>query len=848
MYPDRHSNMSTTLTPTAAASAAIKPATSQAAIAEPDSWAVATASGNVLRLPPSMRSLTTYVLLEQERWFEPEMSLLPLLLQPGDNALDIGANHGLYTLEIARCTGHGRVWAFEPTSVPRSRLQLSVFEAGLDARVVVVDAALADSDGEASFAVHDNSELNSREGVGARRERVRLTTLDGYLQAHAADARVAFVKLDAEGDELRVLAGGQRFFAQQSPVVLFEYKHGRLVNDALLQAWGQLGFELFRWSAELSLLLPFDLATVEVAFALNLVAVRPATQAGLAARGLLVPRLEWAQLYAHSATGIAQGAGVADVVNAVDANRKAAALQAWCRHPAVRGLADEAEPLESVLSGDVYATALGLVALAHDRDQAHGDTRTGSSTGALQRAAAMLAARDSISALLGDGASHGVETWVLLVHCLHALGEQHAAVQLGQRVLAQWPASGGRVSQPLVPPLVSDLQRQRSTAAGSWLKQVLGEFVATHNAYSSYFETPTPERWAALLDHPDHAVGIERRYLLAHVLCDRVAPVDKLHLLTAQTQGCNAFLWQGLIKTMAAMAPEASATAAAARPSATDVLAALPVVAVTVVDVGASSLGQETEPYAPLVRAGRASVIGFEPDAAALQELQRCAGDGAVQRYLPHFVGNGQPAVFHAMQWSLTSSLLPPNRAQLDRYHQLGNLVQEASRHAVATVRLDDVIEPGGMDLLKIDVQGGELQVFDGAAERLAECLVVWTEVEMLPLYSGQPLFGDIDARLRQHGLQFLCFTGLARRALATWPADGVPAPGRQQQLWADAIYVPHPERIAQLSADAAARLALLAHHVVDACDLCHAALLRYDELSASRLAAEYLAALQFGR
>jgi hypothetical protein len=181
----------------------------------------------------------------------------------------------------------------------------------------------------------------------------------------------------------------------------------------------------------------------------------------------------------------------------------------------------------------------------------------------------------------------------------------------------------------------------------------------------------------------------------------------------------------------------------------------------------------------------------------------------------------------------------------LDRYHQLGELVQVKARREVQTVRLDDVVGRGGMDLLKIDVQGAERLVFDGAATRLDECLVVWTEVEMVPLYQGQPLFGDIDARLRSHGLQFLCFTGLASRALASWPRSGLPAPRRAQQLWADAIYVPAPERIAGLTADAAARLALLAHHVVDACDLCHAALQRFDDLTQGDFAPRYRLALQ---
>jgi protein O-GlcNAc transferase len=166
-------------------------------------------SGQALQVPPSMRSLTTYVLLEQEAWFEPEMSLLPLLLEPGMNVLDIGANHGIYALEMARLIGHGHVWAFEPTSEPLHRLRCSVRANGVQDRVTVVGAALSECDGEASFAVQDNSELNSRSGFGERRETVRTLALDGYLARHAPAVTIDFVKLDAEGDELRVLAGAQ---------------------------------------------------------------------------------------------------------------------------------------------------------------------------------------------------------------------------------------------------------------------------------------------------------------------------------------------------------------------------------------------------------------------------------------------------------------------------------------------------------------------------------------------------------------------------------------------------------------------------------------------------------------
>ena len=802
------------------------------AAADTPHWAVATSSGLTLAVPPSLRSMSTYVLLEQEAWFEPEMSLLPHLLAGGVHALDIGANHGVVALELARCSGTGHVWAFEPTQAPRDALLRSLRLNGLQQRVTVVPAALADAVGEAHFEVHDNSELNARMGNGgavrlnSRVETVRVDTLDHALQtlgiekdlqAQGVNQTLGFVKLDAEGDELRVLAGAEHFFAKHSPVVRFEFKHGSKPNWPLLRAFADLEFGLFRWSAELELMLPFDAATAETAFALNLLALRPAQQAHWAARGLLVTP---------------------------------------------QALADE--PLPDLPAAEPgYDTARMAVDAAASGEWSSGLTPA-------QRVLLMIEARQLLlQASAGDAS---LPAWVLLVHCLHALGQPLAAVQMGAQLLAQASpqAWAGDMPADTLPPLRAQVGRKRSTAMGPWLRQMLAEYVALHAAYSSYFEMPAPQRWAALLDHPDHCAEIERRYLLSHVVCDRLAPVAGLqklkHLQALRLdEDLNATLWCGLMQSMRVMGQASAtpaeaptqtqaqaaqatvtaattATAAAFTPEA--VLQALPVAVVAIVDVGASEVTSSHTPYAALVATGRGWVTGFEPDAAALAQLKLNHGDNPHYRYWPHVVGDGQPATFHETQWSPTGSLLEPNRALLDRYHQLGQHVLVKARHTVPTVRLDDVLAPGGMDLLKIDVQGAERLVFDGAAARLDECLMVWTEVEFVPLYRDQPLFGDIDARLRQHGLQFLCFAGLAQRALASWPV-GAPAPQAQQQLWADALYVPTPERISRLTLDAASRLALLAHHVARAWDLCHAALLRVDGISGSDFAARYLAAAQ---
>ena len=847
----------------------IEPATEQAMTAAApvdETWLLATTRGLVFHVPPSMTSLTTYVLLEQEHWFEPEMSLLPSLLQPGQHALDIGANHGMFALEIARCTQTGHVWAFEPTALPRRNLLRSVQGNGLADRVTVVAAGLAECAGQASFAVGDNSELNSRTGTGERRETVQLLALDDYLQTHADGVQIAFVKLDAEGGELQVLAGAQRFFQTQSPVVLFELKHGAAVNTALIERWQSLGYAMFRWSAQLNLLLPFDVATDETAFALNLVAVRSAQQAELAERGLLATAAALAQV--------------------VPPQPDPQALAAWC---ALSGQTLDDLTLPVSTADTAYLRALNAVASAHLQAGLSPAERV-----ALVVAAQVMLTPDLPAVAQPDGRlptpgltpaptlgpTLGLEASVLWLHCLHVLGRQHAAVKAAVELLHRWPtrqklaqtlAQTQALTLPFAPPLLQDLQRPRSTAPASWLHQVLGEYVAMQSTLSSYFAAPCPERWAQLMAHPDHSADIERRYLLSHMVQDRLVAVDGLRWLPSADHTCNPALWQALLQAARALGTDASSAPAstpavqpgmqpAMQPTSPApwsvrvdaLLAALPVQAVTVVDVGASSVGNETEPYAPLLRVGRAQVIGFEPDAKALQLLQRQFPDRHTHRYLPHIVGDGRPAVFHETEWSLTASLFEPNRPVLDRYQRLGELVRVKARHAVPTVRLDDLVGPGQMDVLKIDVQGAERLVFDGAPQRLDECLLVWTEVEFVPLYRDQPLFGDIDARLRGHGLQFLCFAGIAQRALASWPQAGVQAgvravtraPLRQQQLWADAIYVPLPERIEALSADAAARLALAAHHMLAAYDLCHVALLRHDQTTGNDFATRYLTAM----
>jgi protein O-GlcNAc transferase len=242
-------------------------------------------------LPPSLENLTAYVLREQGDWFEAELPFVRSITQPGTRALDCGANYGLYTLALARAAGpSGRVWSVEPSSRTSAFLRASVESNGFT-NVTVVQAALSDHSGEASLHMGSWSELAALTADPTHHSSSEVVTL------HALDEvrdsldlrRIDFVKLDAEGEEVRIIQGGQRFFTEESPLVMTEIRHGSVVNTGLHEAFAALGYGCYRLIPGLQLLAFTPSIDVFDGFALNLFFCKPDRAEQLAARGLLAP-------------------------------------------------------------------------------------------------------------------------------------------------------------------------------------------------------------------------------------------------------------------------------------------------------------------------------------------------------------------------------------------------------------------------------------------------------------------------------------------------------------------------------------------------------------------------------
>jgi FkbM family methyltransferase len=239
-----------------------------------------------LAVPASLRSITSYVLLEQERWFEKEIDFLRHWLRPGMTVIDIGANLGVYSLPMARLVGQtGRVFAYEPGSEACALLERSR-ELNAAVNLDILPFALSDREREGRLVFGGSSELNALGDSGAG-ETVRITSLDSEDATHDWPSP-DFIKIDAEGEEERILAGGRNFFARHSPLIMFEIKAGDKVNDHLRALFPAIGYRLFRQLGGAPILVPDDAQQPLDGYELNLFAAKPDRVSGLSQQGFLV--------------------------------------------------------------------------------------------------------------------------------------------------------------------------------------------------------------------------------------------------------------------------------------------------------------------------------------------------------------------------------------------------------------------------------------------------------------------------------------------------------------------------------------------------------------------------------
>ena len=131
-------------------------------------------------------------------------------IQPGEVFWDAGAHFGYYTLLAAKAGA--RVHAFEPHAANRAFLEAHVRWNRLGDRVTVHACALGASDGRVEFGAGRGSGSRTL-GTGPRAVEVRsISSLVAAGECESPD----WLKVDVQGSEEQVLAGGERVLREAS--------------------------------------------------------------------------------------------------------------------------------------------------------------------------------------------------------------------------------------------------------------------------------------------------------------------------------------------------------------------------------------------------------------------------------------------------------------------------------------------------------------------------------------------------------------------------------------------------------------------------------------------------------
>jgi FkbM family methyltransferase len=152
----------------------------------------------------------------------------------------------------------------------------------------------------------------------------------------------------------------------------------------------------------------------------------------------------------------------------------------------------------------------------------------------------------------------------------------------------------------------------------------------------------------------------------------------------------------------------------------------------------------------------KARLILYEPGNSAFARLQKALGEmSRIELYnkaLGSELGEANLRVTNADQ---SSSLLELGRAHLEAFPEIFEVKQETV--SVTTFEREfQRIFPESPILLKIDTQGFEMQVLQGAGLSLG--LVDWIvlEASSQPMYKGEVIFLEIAKWLEERGFQFI--------------------------------------------------------------------------------------------
>ena len=199
----------------------------------------------------------------------------------------------------------------------------------------------------------------------------------------------------------------------------------------------------------------------------------------------------------------------------------------------------------------------------------------------------------------------------------------------------------------------------------------------------------------------------------------------------------------------------------------------------------------------------------FDIDPVEIERLrQKYSAQHNITVYETALNNESGPLTFSLRAHKGLTSIYTPDSNVISDFDYMQEEQTVTGKIEVMAQTIDDLFRGQEVHFLKLDTEGAELLILQGAANTLTEhVLAVRCEVSFVPMLEGAPLFHDIDTFLRAHGFELLNidYTGRGH------PASEFTLPNRYGKLVAtDGVWIATDNRLFQGDPGDVAKRALL--------------------------------------
>ena len=226
------------------------------------SGVVPIAGGVEMVVSGSLSDHYTYILKEQQGWFDQEYAFVQKLIQPKMRIVDIGAGIGVYAIPLAkRVTNEGYVWA--------------VTTKGVDAKYL--------------FSSQRHNSISNLEIIESTHEFCL-----NEEEARNGWSDVDFMRIDSKMNNGKggILRQKGKLLSEGSPLVMFGIKHEDKLDLSLIPLLCEMGYAIYRLIPGIDVLVPYVSSDALDAFSENLFCCKAERAELLQRQGYLIQQPE----------------------------------------------------------------------------------------------------------------------------------------------------------------------------------------------------------------------------------------------------------------------------------------------------------------------------------------------------------------------------------------------------------------------------------------------------------------------------------------------------------------------------------------------------------------------------